>query len=297
MLMTAAGALALLSLLQAAAATPAVDELRGFTAASDNDARFEALTALLRARGVPFAVGPFTLPTPAGSEPRTTGRNVVVTFGEGSEHLLIGAHYDAVHLKDGSISQGAVDNAASSVMLVRLAEALRRQPPPIAVRLVWFDMEEAGLVGSQQYATAHAGERPVVMLNFDIDGYGDTVLFSQPKGSKAPGLDRAMALACAAEALDCLRSPTLPRGDDRTFANAGVPAVSIASLPAIEAHQAWLTFAAGPKSGLTPGTSLPIMGIIHTAADSADKVDGATITQQLRLAVALVRELAAAPPR
>jgi Iap family predicted aminopeptidase len=290
-------ALLALPLLQAAAATPVVDDVGSLTAAADNDARFEAVTALLKARGVPFTVEPFTAPAGKRRDPRTTGRNVVVTLGGGREHILIGAHYDAVYFADGSMSRGAVDNAASAVVLVRLAEALGRERLPIAVRLVWFDMEEGGLLGSQQYVAAHGADRPLAMLNFDINGYGDTVMFGQPQGSKAPAIDRAMALACAAEAIDCLRFPTMPPGDDRTFGKSGIPTLSIAVLPAIEAHQAWLTFNAREKSGLAPGATLPIMQTIHTPNDTLDKVQSPAIEQQVRLAVALVRQLATAPPR
>jgi Zn-dependent M28 family amino/carboxypeptidase len=290
-----AAALLALPLLQAAAAAPPLDDVRALTSAGSNDARFEAVTKLLEARGVPFAVEPFTPPAGQRRDPRTSGRNIVVTIGAGREHVLIGAHYDAVHFADGSMSPGAVDNAASAVVLVRLAAALRRDAPPIAVRLVWFDMEEGGLIGSQQYAAAHAADRPLAMLNFDINGYGETVMFGQPQGSKAPALDRAMALACAAEALDCLRFPAMPPGDDRTFGKAGIPALSIAVLPAIEAHQAWLTFNAREKSGLAAGATLPIMQTIHTPNDTLEKVQPAAIDQQVRLAAALVRQLAAAP--
>jgi Zn-dependent M28 family amino/carboxypeptidase len=288
----AAGAFLLLPLFQAPAPASPVDDVRALAVAADNDARFEALTALLRARGVPFAVEPFTFPKPPGRDPRPTLRNVVVTIGDGRDHVLIGAHYDAVYLPDGNVSRGAVDNAASAVVLVRLAEALRRDRPPVAVRLVWFDMEEAGLLGSQQYAAAHATDMPMAMLNFDINGYGDTVLFGQPQGSNAPALAGVMAAACAATAIDCLRSPHMPPGDDRTFGKAGVPTLSIGVLPAIEAHQAWLTFNAGAKSGLAPGAALPIMTIIHTPNDTIDKIDGRTIEQQVGLAAALVRQLA-----
>jgi len=292
-----ASALLLLPLLQSAA-TPVsvVDDVRSVTVAATNDERFDAVAALLKTRGIPFAVEPFTIEKALEKDPRTTGRNLVVTIGDGAGFVLIGAHYDAKYLEDGSLSHGAVDNAASSVLLVRLAEALRRDRPAVPVRLVWFDMEELGLVGSQHYAAAHPADKPLAMLNFDINGYGDTVIFGQPQGSAFPAMDRAMGTACAAEGIDCLRS-RMPPGDDRTFGKAGVPTLSIGVLSAIEAHQAWLTFNAGAKSGLAPGSPLPIMTIIHHAADTIDKVDGATVERQARLAVTLVRAIAAAPPR
>jgi Peptidase family M28 len=65
-------------------------------------------------RRSPFEVETFTLDKQIGSEPRSQGRNLVVSLGAGHEHIVIGAHYDAVRLSDGSLSHGAVDNAASS---------------------------------------------------------------------------------------------------------------------------------------------------------------------------------------
>ena len=74
-----------------------------------------------------------------------------MTIGTGTESIVVGAHYDAVRLPDGTLSRGAVDNAASSVILVRLAEALRTVDLPRQVKLIWFDMEELGLIGSRRY--------------------------------------------------------------------------------------------------------------------------------------------------
>src|SRR5262245_23579866 len=104
-----------------------VGDVRRMTAANTNEARFDALTTMLRNRGLTFAVELFTIEKPLGREPRTEGRNVVVTLGQGPDEVVIGAHYDAARLTDGSLSRGAVDNAASSVMLIRLAEALRAE--------------------------------------------------------------------------------------------------------------------------------------------------------------------------
>ena len=172
--------LAFIAALQAVPAPPPpsstlVDDASTLAAAATNEARFDALTALLRGRGLTFVVEPFTIEKPIGKEPRTEGRNVTVTVGTGPELVVIGAHYDAARLPDGSLSRGAVDNAASSVILVRVAEALRAEKLPVRVRIVWFDMEELGLVGSAHYVKQHASDRLAAMLNFDINGFGDTV--------------------------------------------------------------------------------------------------------------------------
>lgn len=275
------------------AAAALVDDVRTLAAARDNDQRFEVLTAMLRTRGVPFDVEPFTLDTPDPRDGRSRGRNIVVTLGDGAGEIVVGAHYDAVRLKDGVLSQGAVDNGASSVMLVHAAAALRGEKLATRVRIVWFDMEESGLIGSRRYLEAHPPVAIRAMVNFDINGYGDTVLFSPAPGADSSRLVRTIQETCVAESIDCLRFTQFPNSDDRTFGKAGVPTISVAILPAIEAHQTWLMLHAGQANGLAPGFAPAIFRTIHTADDVVEKVDGASMARMQRLALSLVRRLAA----
>jgi Zn-dependent M28 family amino/carboxypeptidase len=296
-------ALTALALLQAPAA-PAADtfiaDVRRITEANDNDQRFEALTALLKARGLAFTVEPFTVNKQQGNDTRTRGRNVVATIGQGPQEVVVGAHYDAVWLPDGSFGRGAVDNAASSVMLVHLAAAVQAQRLPLRVTFVWFDMEEGGLLGSAKYLEAHTAlstsARPRAMLNFDINGYGDTVLFAAPAGGADPALRQAMLQTCAIEAIDCIRFDQMPPSDDRSFGRAKIPTLSIAQIPAAEVHQLWLMLHAGQTSGLAQGFAPAIFRTIHTTEDVLAKIDAATLARGQRLGLALLRQLAATKP-
>ena len=290
--MTVALAIILFLELTQAAPSPAgaiIDDVRKFAAAESNEARFDALTAMLKAHNIPFTVEPFTIPEPGRREPRTEGRNVVVTLGGGTEQIVVGAHYDAARLADGTLSRGAVDNAASSVMLVRLAESLGRETLRKRVKIVWFDMEELGLLGSHRYVQMHKDERTVAMLNFDINAYGDTILFGPSEPAEGAALRKVLAETCAAELRDCIAFPEMPPGDDRSFVSAQVPALSIAVLPAVEAHQVWLLMNGGQNSGLPPGQAPAILRTIHTLEDTAAKVDGESTLKMLRFAQALVR--------
>ncbi len=282
---------ALLLTSSAAAQDSFVADTQRLAASTNNDERFTVLTAILQSRGVQFTVEPFTLDQQVGSEPRTTGRNIVATFGDGPGEVVLGAHYDAARLPDGSLSMGAVDNAASSVMLAGVAEALRLRPPQARVRVVWFDMEELGLAGSTRYLQAHDGDRIRAMLNFDINAYGDTTIFGAPAGGDNPQLRRAMVQTCAELAVDCVRFAGMPPGDDRPFGKAGIPTLSIAHLPAVEVHQLWLLLHAGAGSGLAPGMTPLILRTIHTAADLGSNVDSATIARTQRLALALIQNV------
>lgn len=292
--------LLLMALWQAAAAPAAdslVDDVRALSAARDGDARFDAMAGLLRARNIPFTTEPFDAPAPIKNEPRTKGRNLVVSIGDGSEELLVGAHYDAARLPDGSLSQGAVDNAASSVMLVRLAETLRSERLPLRVRLVWFDLEEGGLIGSSRYVEAHRADRIRAMVNFDINGYGDTVIFAAPQGGESLALRRTLLEACAEESIDCLRFAQIPPSDDRSFGKVGIPTVSIAIQPAADAHQLWLMLHSGAQSGLAQGTLPAVFRTIHTVNDVPAKVDGTSVARVHHFALVLVHRLAVTPLR
>lgn len=86
----------------------------------------------------------------------------------GQAAILVGAHYDSV-----PGSPGADDNASGVAVLLELARALAAQPPRRPVRLVAFDLEEMGLVGSRHYAEtlAQRQEPLYLMLSLEMLGY------------------------------------------------------------------------------------------------------------------------------
>lgn len=97
--------------------------------------------------------------------------------------ILIGAHYDAV-----PGSPGADDNASGVAVLLELAQAFAEQPPKFPVRLVAFDMEEYGLLGSTAYAEhlKQIRQHLRLMLSLEMLGYCDRAPHSQqyPVGLK-----------------------------------------------------------------------------------------------------------------
>jgi hypothetical protein len=60
--------------------------------------------------------------------------------------ILLGAHYDTV-----ARSPGADDNTTSVATILEVARLLAQQPMPRTLQLAFFDLEEAGLLGSQAY--------------------------------------------------------------------------------------------------------------------------------------------------
>ncbi len=111
---------------------------------------------------------------------KKTAHNVVLDIkGKGRDTnltMLVG-HYDTV-----ARSNGACDNAAGSVCLMKVAEHFAKHQPERDLRIVWFSGEELGLLGSTAYAKKHEEEikkRLRLVLNVDLAGdpIGRNVLF------------------------------------------------------------------------------------------------------------------------
>ncbi len=90
--------------------------------------------------------------------------------------ILIGAHYDAV-----PGSPGADDNATGVAVLLELARAFAEQPISHPIRLVAFDLEEYGLLGSSAYAADlwQQKQQLRLMLSLEMLGYSDDAPGSQ----------------------------------------------------------------------------------------------------------------------
>lgn len=85
-----------------------------------------------------------------------------------SPMLLVGAHYDAVHG-----SPGADDNGSGLAALLVMAEAFAAQPTGPPLRIVAFDAEEYGCLGSRVHAELMAADELSIklMLSLEMLGY------------------------------------------------------------------------------------------------------------------------------
>jgi Zn-dependent M28 family amino/carboxypeptidase len=282
-----AGLLLLLALPSPGTAQTSLRDL-GRLQRDSNAERLAELRKILDERKVPYEVQSFDSRGIGGPG---EGRNLVATFGSGAREIVVGANYDAVKLKGGSLSRGMVDNGAGTMALVRLAEALQGRPLRHRVRIVFFDQEEICLCGSKSFVAARKPEEVAAAVNVDIAAYGDALLFGGGKREGNTGVGQALQRVCAARRLSCLEFPAFPNGDDRSFEAAGIPNVSVAFLPAPEAHQLWLLLNAGPESGLEKGFAPKILKTIHTPEDTLDKVEPATLERVPGVLLDLVLEL------
>jgi len=99
---------------------------------------------------------------------RSTYYNVVATK-VGTVHpdqeYLIGAHYDSVN------NPGADDNASGVALILEAARVLGAYESAYTIRLIAFDREEVGLVGSTAYVAAHQSDEILGMISADMVSY------------------------------------------------------------------------------------------------------------------------------
>jgi hypothetical protein len=89
-----------------------------------------------------------------------------------TEFYVFGAHFDAV-----PAGPGADDNASGVAALLEMARILKDRPMKRSVRMIFFNLEEAGLIGSRQYCeriqpeVAAGAIKILGMASFDGLGY------------------------------------------------------------------------------------------------------------------------------
>jgi Zn-dependent M28 family amino/carboxypeptidase len=116
------------------------------------------------------------------------------------ELVIICAHYDSWHI-------GADDNASGISVLLEAAHILvEASPPARTIRLLAFDREEEGLIGSRRYVDAHRNDEVVVVINLDAVAYSDSEPGSQSSlpGIVLPDTGNFLAALGAAESRDFL---------------------------------------------------------------------------------------------
>jgi hypothetical protein len=253
-----------------------------------NSERMNVLVGQLRAAGFNPTIETFEGGGRAGP---MQGSNVVVTIGEGAKEILLTAHYDAVKLRDGTMSQGVIDNAGSVVALIEAAKILRDKPLSHRVRVIFFDQEELGLIGAKKWIEAHGVANVAAVVNSDVAAYGDTMMYGQNNGPQSAFVTRATQELCAERALQCVGFPEYPPSDDRAFSAAGAPVVSLGFQDEVGAHQMWLAFNGGENKGLAEGFVPQVFRVIHSKDDAIEAVEGATIATAGATYAALIQKL------
>jgi hypothetical protein len=252
--------------------------LNAIVAGNDNGARRDAIVAQLKALGVDPVVEPF-------GEGRAAGANVVVTLpGAGPGTIVIGAHLDRV-----AVGRGAVDNGGSCAVLIELIAAFKASPlTRSTLRVVFFDREEGGLVGSRMYFSTPR-HRADYAINLDVFAYGDTIFAT---GSRPDGvLLRSLRAAGEATGLMVRDVPPgrYPGSDHQTMINAQIETLGLALVDNADVDG----ILAMDVSKLTVGNGKGprVLQIIHTANDNMSAVKVDQMVRGLGLVEQLIRRV------
>ena len=157
-------------------------------------------------------------------------RNVVAerrgTAPDGERKLVVaGEHLDSVRG-----APGANDNASGSSTLIELAKSFAGIETANDIRLVWFDGEEAGLLGSRAHVKANSADagRTIAMVNMDMVGSlrGDIGASLGARTSNAVG-DALKGVLLRTGLAGVVRpdNERHSRSDHASFDSAGIPAL------------------------------------------------------------------------
>ena len=237
----------------------------------------QEITRQIKLAGLTVEEDPFTAFTPVGRVPMT---NLIVRIpGEQSKTILLAGHYETKRFDEFKFV-GANDAGSSTAMLIELARNLAKRKNKFSYWLVFFDGEEAfvdfsatdGLYGSRHLVgkLTASGELSRIEAMIVVDMVGDTQLKIHREGYSTPWLmdkvlDAAGRLGYGRYFDD---SPRHYIDDHVPFVNAGVAAVDIIDFDYGPGNRYW-----------------------HTAEDTIDKCNPASLTIVGRVVVATLEDL------
>lgn len=245
---------------------------------ADSAARAAAISEQLDALGIAWHAESFT-------REGKRGNNLVANLDGNTDAplLLIGAHYDRV-----ATGHGATDNASGVSTALALAAALHAQPLAThRVQVVFWDLEEEGLLGAHAWVATPGRERPALYVNFDVFGWGDTLWMMTPRADEP--LAAIMARQSNAASLGFNAGEKYPPTDHLAFLAVDWPAVSFSLVGAEEVDSILAVF-----SGAKPDPAPKVMQVIHSAADTVDALVPGDIPLALKVLEAGLREWDAA---
>ncbi len=168
----------------------------------------------------------FTVTTQAFASGGPTRTNVIATkLGtvRPNELVIVGAHYDSVG------NPGANDNGSGTAAIMEAAQVIGARSYEATLRIIAFDNEEGGLVGSSAYVAAHPSDNVRCMLNVDTiaqDG-GDHKLSIDSSNHLAMENQVAAAMGRYGQGIVMVVRQTADMSDHLSFENAGFTACEV----------------------------------------------------------------------
>ena len=155
--------------------------------------------------------------------------NIIITVpGSSDKKYVIGAHYD-IWPKSGGVN----DNGAAIFILLQIVkDILDLSNNPITLDFVFFDLEEKRQIGANEYLKHENIENIIAMINLDMCGIGDYVIFNDTSNNP-PALSTKLEQICGETKINYKKLPLMPHGDDIAFRNHDIQAISVAIVPLV----------------------------------------------------------------
>lgn len=148
----------------------------------------------------------------------TTTKNIVVSFNESNNRIVIGAHYDAAT----EVCPGANDNASSCVVLLNLIESFKNTL--LSIDFVFFDKEEQLFIGSKEYIEIIGSSNIKAMINLDMCGLGNNIVI-QHKDYILDDFNDSLFKLIKSNVNNIIK--ICPGGDSVSFEEVGIPTLFI----------------------------------------------------------------------
>jgi hypothetical protein len=220
--------------LLADARTLAADDMQGRQTGTTGGAKARAfIVERFRAVGLDPIGASYEHPFDFTQAGRTfRGANVIGKIAgqaRAGRYLVLSAHFDHLGVRDGTVFNGADDNASGVAALVALGAYFKAHPPAHSLIVAAFDAEELGMRGSQAFVARPPVEVSALALNLNFDMIG-----REPANRLfVAGTARRPFLKPAIEAVALNVPVRLLAGheewtsdsDQISFLNAGIPAL------------------------------------------------------------------------
>lgn len=119
---------------------------------------------------------PFTyLAGRGGAQTERTGVNVVGRIdgrAKPARYIVITAHYDHLGVRNGTVFNGADDNASGTAALFAVAKYFSAHRPSSTLIFAAFDGEESGLQGSRAFVAKPPVDPAAMVINLNMDMIG-----------------------------------------------------------------------------------------------------------------------------
>lgn len=217
------------------------------------------------------------------------GENIIVSLGKGNRNIVIGAHMDAV-----PNSPGANDNGASVAVLLGIIRSMKDFDWNYQIDFCFFDQEEMGLVGSQEFVKTYADSSiHLAMINLDVNGMGD-VVYVGPVGGGDDEVIMPLARGTATkEGIPFREHEFYPPSDHLSFGIRKLENISVSVVP--EGDVNLLVEAVLNGWQIDPENVPEVMKYMHTPEDKLEHVSLKALELSFRFTSKLLSQLNSIP--